>query len=156
MFGSFQADCFVFTHFPRKLCTVEFGVVLLGLHRFVRKFPFLTKQGSETSFSWTKSTNVFFFLTTETHTATISADITYRGGRGGDGILPWKEVLSPLGFWARVTCGGETRGGMLDHCFTAVLTTMSHACFKVWTYCKCVRRSLLRCWLRYSDTRPWA
>lgn len=25
-------DCSVYTHFPRKVCAVEFGVILSGLH----------------------------------------------------------------------------------------------------------------------------
>lgn len=40
---SFQADCSD-THFPRKVCTVEFGVVLSSLHWYVWKFPLLPNE----------------------------------------------------------------------------------------------------------------
>lgn len=47
---SIQADCSVYTHFPRKICTVEFGVVLAGLHRFVWKFPLLPNEEVRNAF----------------------------------------------------------------------------------------------------------
>lgn len=38
-------DLLVYTHFPRKVCTVEFGIILSSLYRSVWKFPFLPKEG---------------------------------------------------------------------------------------------------------------
>lgn len=40
----------VYTHFPRKVCTVEFGVILSRLYRSVWKFPFLPKEGRGDAF----------------------------------------------------------------------------------------------------------
>lgn len=40
----------IHTHFPRKVCTVEFGVVLAGLHRFVWQFPLLSKEEVRNAF----------------------------------------------------------------------------------------------------------
>lgn len=41
---------FVYTHFPRKVCTVEFGIILSSLYRSVWKFPFLPKEGRRDAF----------------------------------------------------------------------------------------------------------
>lgn len=40
---------FFSTHFSRKVCTVEFGVILSSLHRFVWKFPLLANRATTTS-----------------------------------------------------------------------------------------------------------
>lgn len=50
-------DFFLYTHFPRKVCTVEFGVILSSLHRSVGKFPFLPKEGRRDAFEDKKARN---------------------------------------------------------------------------------------------------
>lgn len=40
---------FFSTHFSRKVCTVEFGVILSSLHRFVWKFPLLANRATSMS-----------------------------------------------------------------------------------------------------------
>lgn len=41
---STRAGCSAYTHFPRKVCTVEFGVVFFSLHWLVWKFPLLPNE----------------------------------------------------------------------------------------------------------------
>lgn len=53
--GLFQTTRAAHTHFPHKVCTVEFAVVLFGLHRLVWKFPLLPKRGSKKSVPWQRA-----------------------------------------------------------------------------------------------------
>lgn len=45
-----HTDLFVYTHFPRKVCTVEFGVILSSLYWSFWNFPFLPKEGRRDAF----------------------------------------------------------------------------------------------------------
>lgn len=79
------------THFSRKVCAVEFGVIFSSLHRFVWKFPLLANRVRAMSSMCSHVIRV----TWDGVTSSLNTVQTM--------LVPWMEVLSLLDWWSLVT-----------------------------------------------------